>query len=148
MFQNYDITPNNYIPNNMCDRITPPSPVQPLVAYNAAGEAIGFTWHYGDVITLTFTTNIEIIREEDNFYEDASTYLQGKQMRLFIYDFRYEIIYDETKDAAEELSFIIDSGISPLFVEGAYRFQLVLIDEKNKTQQTLLGGDDCIFYVK
>lgn len=148
MFQNYDITPDNYVPNNRCDKLTPPTPRQPLVAYNAAGEAVGFTWYYGDVITLTFNTDVTVEYDTEDLYEDAKTYLQGKKMRFFVYDFRYEILYDETKDASEEVSFVIDETISPLFVKGAYRFQLILIDDINKTQQTLLGGDDCVFYVK
>ena len=148
MFTNYNLIPENYIPNNLHeDNRIPPKPRYPLVAYNSQGEAVGFTWNYGDTIYLEFTTtgNVEF---DEGVVEDAETYLQGKKFQLQVYDFRYNVVAHCECEAAATVRILSDSFYPCTLVPGVYKLKLDVIDDVANTQYTLLDNDDCIIYIK
>ena len=152
MFENYRLTPKTYIPNNICcnERI-PVDPKYPLVAYNNQGEAIGYTWNYGDSVYLEFETTGNVVYDDDTsngFTEDASVYLQGKKFQLYLYDFRYNVVAQCTCNAAPIVRILSDSFYPCSLVKGVYHMKLTLIDENDNILTTLLDGEDGIIYIK
>lgn len=148
MFTSYKLTPEEYIPNNIhATGVTPPEPRYPLVAYNAMGEPIGYTWNYGDSIYLEFNTTGHVVYDEE-FIEDAETYLTGKRFQLVVYNFRYDVVAHCECDAAARVRILSDSFYPCTLVPGVYKFKLNLIDENAKILYTLMDGDDCILYIK
>ena len=148
MFTNYNLTPESYIPNNLHeDNRIPPKPRYPLVAYNKLGEAIGFTWNYGDTVYLEFTTtgNVEF---DEGVVEDAETYLTGKKFELQLYDFRYNVVAYCDCDAGAQVKILSDSFYPHSLVPGTYHLKLEVVDKGADTRFTLLDNDDCIIYIK
>ena len=150
MFENYDVlTPNDYIPNNLhYDNTTPVEPTYPLVAYNSQGIAVGYTWNYGDVVYLEFTTTGNVVYSNLGFTEDAETYLKGKKFKLVVYNSRCESVAQCECDAKPVVKILSDSMYPSTLVKGVYHLKLTLMDEDNNTLTTLLGWDDCIIYIK
>lgn len=159
MFENYRLTPDDYIPSNLhYDNRVPTKPKYPLVAYNIKDEPIGYTWNYGDSICLEFTTTGNVVYDNQDvlpgtsikggFMEDAETYLQGKIFRLEFYDFRYNVVACCSFDAAPFVRVLSESFQSIALVKGVYHLKLTLLDNKEKQLATLLSGDDCIIYIK
>ena len=148
MFTSYKLTPEDYIPNNLhYTNIVPPEPKYPLVAYNAMGEPVGYTWNYGDSIYLEFNTTGNVVYDEE-FVEDAETYLAGKKFQLVIYNFRYDVVAHCECDAAASVRILSDSFYPCTLVPGVYKLKLNLIDKDAKVLCTLMDGDDCILYIK
>lgn len=151
MFTNYDLTPENYIPNNVIyDKIVPNTPKYPLVAYNVKDEAIGYTWNYGDSIYLEFTTTGNVVYDDapNDFTEDASTYLEGKKFQLLIYNFRYDVVAQAECPAAPVVRILSDSFCPYSLVKGVYHLKFTLVDENNNVLATLIDGNDGIIFIK
>lgn len=151
MFENYDYIPGTFIPCNPCPpKIDFTTLKKPLTYYNAKDEFLGYAWNYGDSIVLEFTTTGEVQYNEDEVWEDAATYLEGKKIHLDIFDFRYEVVFDATADASTVVTFLIDETSSKRLVKGVYTFRLTLIDEEAGTKYTLMpqGDDKCSLYIK
>ena len=147
MFNNYKNIPNDYIPNNIKPpEYYHPAPKYPLEEYNAKGELIGYSWHYGDTVVLEFCTSGEVIY--DNYYEDAETYLKGKTFRLDLFDFRYENVYSDKLSAETTVKFHIDAQTSDRLFRGVYRCTLTLIDDKTNLEYTLVDKDSCVFMIE
>lgn len=156
MFTNYNLTPKDYIPNNlhMDDRI-PPKPKYPLIAYNSFDEPVGFTWNYGDTVWLEFTTTGNVTYEdgeidgvEAGHTEDAEMYLNGKKFKVLVYDFRYNVVAWCECDAAPNVKVLSDSFYPCSLVPGVYHLKLTLVDESNNSLITLIDNNDCILYIK
>ena len=151
MFENYDYIPGTLIPCNPCPpKVDFTNIKKPLAYYNAKDEFLGYAWNYGDSIILEFTTTGDVQYNEDEVWEDASTYLVGKKMHLDVFDFRYEVVFDATVDAGTVVKFLIDENSSKRLVKGVYTFRLTLIDEEANTKYTLMpqGDDKCSLYIK
>ena len=146
MFTNYENIPASYIPCNLKESIACKEPyINPMEEYNAKGEFIGYSWMYGDNVVLEFCTSGEVIF--DGYYEDAETYLNGKQLLLQLFDFRYENIYSDQINASTSAKFYIDYEQSKQLVKGVYTCKLILIDNENNIRYTLINNDDCVFMV-
>lgn len=160
MFENYRLTPDDYIPNNLhYDNKVPPKPKYPLIAYNKFDEPIGYTWNYGDSIYLEFETTGNVVYDgndvlaraaiSDGFVEDAETYLAGKKFKLELYDFRYNVVAYCECNAAPTVRMLSDSFYPIPLAKGVYHFKLTLIDEKNNILITLIDdNDNNIIYIK
>lgn len=151
MFENYDYIPGTFIPCNPCPPKVDFTQVRkPLAYYNVKDEFLGYAWNYGNSIVLEFNTTGDVQYNEEGTWEDAETYLNGKKMHLDILDFRYEVVYDATVDAATTVKFLIDENSSKRLVKGVYSFRLTLIDEEANTKYTLMpqGDDKCSLYIK
>ncbi len=148
MFDNYKYIPSDYSPKNTNNKITPCKPKIPMVEYDALDNFIGFSWRYGDSVSLQFTTTGDVSYEEDGqeYYEDAETYLSGKTVQLIIYDFRYDVVYNKEEDASTLIEFTIDKKDSDKFVKGNYTCELILKDDES--EYTLFDNSDCKFIVK
>lgn len=172
MFQNYKLTPENYIPHNIhYDKVQPAEPKYPLVAYNKLGDPVGYTWNYGDSIYLEFTTTGNVIYDAEDtpanmgFTEDAETYLStpilnrdtnsdnyleetNKIFQVLIYDFRYNVVAQCELPAAAKVRVLSDSFYLSSLVKGVYKLQLNLIDKNAGVHYTLIDGDECTLYIK
>lgn len=149
MFENYELIPQNYIPNNINSDVYKETSVKyPLVAYNAQGDVIGFTWNYEDTVYLEFTTTGNVVYDDMGFTEDCETYLKGKKFKAILYNNRYEVCAQCICDAAPVVKILSDSFFPSTVVPGVYRLKLTLIDENNDTLTTLISGDDGIIYIK
>lgn len=149
MFDSYNLTPTNYIPDNTTEsNISTPPPKLPYVAYNAQGNAIGYTWNYGDSIYLEFKITGNVVYDELGYYEDADMYLQGKKFRLAVYDSRFnEVAYCEG-DASTDIKILSDSFYPSSLVKGVYTLRLTLIDEDNNILTTLFDENNGILYIR
>ena len=162
-FMNYELTPTDYIPNNTTqENKVYQSPKLPHIAYNFAGNPIGYTWNYGDSIILEFKTSGNVVYENqdvlssasdkyDGFTEDAETYLEGKKFQLLMYDSRYNLVAHCEADAAPTVRILSDNFYPSTVVPGVYRLKLILKDETNKDstlRYTLLNGDEFLIYIK
>lgn len=147
MFTNYNNIPASYVPCNLnAQPFCTEHYVKPLEEYNAKGELIGYSWHYGDTVVLEFCTSGEVIY--DNYYEDAETYLKGKTFRLDLFDFRYENVYSDKLSAEITVKFHIDAQTSNKLFRGVYRCMLTLIDDKTNLEYTLIDKDSCVFMIE
>lgn len=145
MFETYHNIPTSYMP-----KVNPIGTSKykcPLEEYNIRGELIGYSWKHGDSIVLEFTTEGDITYTDLEFYEDAETYLKGKQMHLLIYNFRHECVYRDLQDASTIVKFYINANSSEQLVEGVYTCQLLLIDNLENVQ-TLVSPDDYKLIIK
>lgn len=162
-FINYELTPTDYVPNNTTQTSNVvQKPKLPYVAYNFAGEPIGYTWNYGDSIILEFKTTGNVIYENqdvlsyaadkyDGFVEDAETYLKGKKFQALMYDSRYNLVAHCEADAAPVVRILSDNFYPATVVPGTYRLKLILIDKidtETTLRYTLLDGDECLIYIK
>lgn len=148
MFDNYQITPENYTPTNSTETITPNTPKFPLVAYNKAGDVIGYTWNYGDSIILEFNTSGNVVYDDLEFTEDADTYLHGKKFKIQLFNTRCEEVAHCECDASTTVRILSDSFYPSSVVKGTYHLKLTLVDENENVLTTLIGWDDGIIYIK
>lgn len=149
IFTNYDLTPENYVPNNLHDTCKPyMRPKLPLVAYNALNEPAGYTWNYGDTVYLEFNTTGNVVYEDQDskptgFSESAADYLKGKKFQVLVYNFRYNLVAQCETEAAETVRVLSDSFYPSSLVPGTYTLQLNLIDEESRTHLRLF--EDMIY---
>lgn len=146
MFDNYENVPGSYIPCNRKPDIRPCIPTKPLEIYNAKNEFIGYGWDYGDSIILEFITTGEVTFTDATEYMDADEYLKGKTFNFKIYNFRYEVVFDATVDAATDIKIEINKENSEKLVKGTYTFKLILIGQD--TEYSLMDSETCILYIK
>ena len=155
-FINYEMTPKNYVPNNLQQNSKiPPKPKIPLDCYNFKGEPIGITWNYGDSIILEFSTTGNVTYEwgekygvEAGFTEDAETYLQGKKFQALLFDSRYNLVAQCETEAAPIVKILSDNFYPDSVVPGTYRLKFTLVDETSNTRYTLINADDLVIYIK
>ena len=148
MFENYNNISTSYTPCNInvpssgCEKFT-----RPLEEYDARDRLVGYSWRLGDSVVLEFITEGDVTIEDEQVYEDAETYLDGKSMRFTMYDFRYQAVYTCVQPAEVITKFIIDKNTSSRIVKGTYRCSLVLVDADG-TDTTLVRPEDYILTIK
>lgn len=158
MFDAYKLVPDSYVPNNLhYVSDVPPIPKKPLVAYNKAGEPVGFTWNRTDTICLEFNTTGNVVYEEGDIpgiepglTEDAETYFthSAKTLQLYIYDFRYNVVAFAEAPAHAKTAFITTDILKTELVPGIYKLQLNLVDKNTNIQYSLIKGDDCQIFIR
>ena len=150
IFPTYEYIPTSYAPNNLVEEaLDLRIKKKPLEVYDRQGNVVGYSWYYGDAIVLEFTTTGNVILDDD-YYQDAVTYLKDKKLRLQFLDFRYNIVYDFIQPASAVAKFFITNTASKDFVRGTYRCKLTLVDdhdEEHVVNCTLIDVDDFTFSV-
>lgn len=148
MFENYTNIPRCYTPNNIIETpIEHPVFKYPLMEYDLKGNLIGFSWHYYDTIILEFLTCGNVYYDE-GVAEDAETYLKGKLFSLKIYNFRYELIFEDLIPASNVVKYVLSEKLRKMLIPNTYSMSVTLIDEENDVQQTLLDGNVLKIFVK
>lgn len=153
LFTNYDNTPSNFVASNSNTyKLNNNIPKKPLAEYNAKGELIGYSWNYGDEVTLEFTTN-GVVTSDDNTtplsYNLPYGYFTGKKMKLQIFDANYNEVYTKTKTALQQVYFNItkDFYTKKLF-RGIYRLKLTLLDTTNNTNTVLFDLENGTIFIR
>lgn len=146
MFYNYDTANPNYIPNNTCHpRPCPPPPAPylvhaPTMLRDTWGRFIGFSWYYGQSVTVELGFNPEAVF----IYNDGTSgtfleYLEDKTIEFTIYNFRMEemaknIIPPNTDML--RLYIDIDAKLSSKLLKGIYYVRI-----------SAYNDDDCLVMV-
>lgn len=101
-----------------------------------------------------------------NYYITAEEYLKDKYIRIQLFDFRHNPIYNSqnidkfpsertlmdgtlvTTKASSQIIFNIDSTLSSQLGRGTYYLSLILYDENENYVDTLISQDECTLFVK
>ena len=151
MFQNYQSL-DNYTPqNNIPPKLGDIDAKIPMGDYNAHGELVGYNWKCGDSIVLEWeiTGSVEYTDElAGPVILSPAEYLDGKTIVIRLYNFRQEVIYEDSTDAGETVKFFIDENISKEILPGIYYISLSIVDEDSQTYYTLFDIGDCTLRVR
>lgn len=143
---------------------------KPLEEYNAKNELIGYSWYYGDEIVLEFETTGTVDYATDiydssynpsddssdehsvrnvfgDFYEDVEDYLSKGILKLELYDFRREKVFEQCLPGSSDVKFLITAKSSERLFKGVYRCKLTFIGEQCAIQ-TLINPEDYIIMIK
>lgn len=134
---------------------------KPLEEYNAKGEMIGYSWYYGDEIVLEFETTGTVDYATNtydssddsfestfgDFYEDVETYLSKGVLKLELFDFRREKVFEQTLPGSSDVKFLLTEKSSERLFRGVYRCKLTFIGEQCAVQ-TLINPEDYIIMIK
>ena len=154
MFENYQNINTQYTPNNYQDNfgesdlnnsIQTVSPNKPYEIKDKRGNLTGYFWYYGDSVNLSF----DIIGEftDENGYVSVEDVVNGCKVMLTVYDFRYNIVHQEAKDAQTTIDFLINAEVSKKLVRGKYTVSLVIANDVGYSE-TLFSTDTCTFEVR
>ena len=156
MFENYQNLDTRYVPNNRdmyrCptnEHIQTPLSNKPYEMLNDLGELVGYFWYYGNSVVLSFDIVGEYTSEQSNTYVDVLDVISNCSVTLTMYDFRHNIVYQESKSNLDSSSvdFIIDATKSSKLLKGKYTIQLVLSNDMGYSE-TLFSVNDCILEVR
>lgn len=115
IFDSYDNLSNEYIPSNMNKPPKPPKanpyfdpaiPKLPYCDYNAEGDIVGYWWPYGNTVNLEFDLEGCLTVEGSQQFVSIRNFLQNKQLKVDIYNFRHEIIDTMLFDGNQFQSYI------------------------------------------
>lgn len=132
---------------------------KPLEQYNAMNQLVGYTWYYGDEIVLEFETTGTVdyatdtyddssdIDDSGDFYEDVETYLSKGILKLEIFDFRREKVFEQVLPGSSDVKFLLTKKSSERLFKGIYRCKLTFIGE-DCAVQTLITPEDYIITIK
>lgn len=132
---------------------------KPLEEYNAKNELIGYSWYYGDEIVLEFETTGTVdyatdtysdsssVDDSGEFYEDVDTYLSSGILKLELFDFRREKVFEQILPGAADVKFLITEESSERLFKGVYRCKLTFIGDKY-AKQTLVNPEDYIIMIR
>lgn len=151
IFDNYNNIPESYIPNNMTSMQSTRSIYKlPYEEYNVKNELIGYSWRYGDSVALNFCIEGDVIDSEHNISFDAETYLkQGNKQLLFkLYNFRYEVVYEQTLVPEIEVEILLPHDGSIKLKDNIYFGQLQLKDIDNNINHTLIDTNELKIFIK
>lgn len=81
-------------------------------------------------------------------YFSAEDYLQGKQLRVRLYDFRYEVIYEEIFDGNITVNLNINNELSQKLVKGNYYCTITAIDAAQCINLPIIKDKECLLVVK
>lgn len=147
LFTNYENLSTSYTPYNLTKFVPDFERTSlPLEEYNAKGELIGYSWHYGDSIVLEFNTSGKVTYDNQT-YMSASTFLQGKEMLLQMFNFRGECVYCQKIDASTTVKYLLDSKNFGHVPKGVYRCNLTLLGDDDFAY-VLVNKEDYIFMIQ
>ena len=146
---------SNYIDNNNQNIETTYTPPQfnlirsnkPYISYDEYGIQDGYFWYYGDIINLEFTIEGNVTDEENSTYQTADDFLQGKQIVVTLYNFRFEVVDEKVFDGNTTITYEINKELSDKLIPGVYYATLKVIQD-TATIYTLFGPNDCVLTVK
>lgn len=150
MFKNYENIPENYVPNNQNTYMNDNRlPRKPMEVYNANNELIGYSWVYGDGVTLEFTITGNIKNRGDTEYVEAKDFLVGKGVTFEIYNSRHLIIFTKTLECESNVIKITLSEKESLSIpRDIYTCKLYLSQMAHNERITLFNEDNGYLYVK
>ena len=154
MFENYQNINTQYVPNNYqnsygynsCnDSMQTSTPNKPYEIKDQRGNITGYFWYQGDSVNLSF----DIVGEftDDDNYIDVENVIVGCKVTLTIFDFRYNIVHQESKQAMKTVEFPIGNDISCKMPRGKYTISLVISNDTGYSE-TLFNTDTCTFEVR
>ena len=134
----------------------------PYEDYDKEGNLVGYFWHYGDTIELDIEITGNIVAESDDSSDEDSyitipEYLRGKNVRVVIYNFRYEPLLEKeaeqiiipdgtestTKDAKSLVRIIIDEETSKKLLRGTYYLVATVVKENESIYIPIIEGKNC-----
>ena len=161
MFESYDATNPNDMPNNMYPPLPPPPPIpvyyvkQPYILYNQFGDFIGFSWYYGDAVTLEFSYDPDMIFiTPDGSQTTFGEYLVDKTIQVRILNWRLQevltnVIAAESESKAMKID--ITPSDSAKIVRGLYYLEIKVQSEDDTTNDAdsliVLSPDDALLQV-
>lgn len=122
----------------------------PYEEYDEYGRVVGYFWHYGDTIELDFEISGEVIDGEE--YITAEEYLQDKNVRVSIYNFRYDsilereipvVIGETTLDGSVTVKLIIDEETSKKILRGTYYITVTIFKDNEAMYLPIIKGKNC-----
>ena len=102
----------------------------------------------GNIYTWTDVTGVENPVGSKSVYIDAEDYLKDKTLYFKLYNFRGEMVYEETQEASTSCIINIGEELSKKLVRGNYTANLTLFDNYTGDYETLFSDSDGIFLVK
>lgn len=120
---------------------------KPFEDYNAHGELIGYWWYEGDLVSLEFNIEGEVIVADSNEYVTAEDFVKGKTLTLKLLNFRREEIYSVDYEGNTTITFDINDEIAKMLKKGIYYCSLDLWDGVNFNRK-IYSPEDCTFTIK
>ena len=106
---------------------------------------------YPDTDTYTWVQDQEFtypLNGGRTIYVTPSDYLQGKKMKVNIYNFRRELFYSRIMDAKERFSINIDQETSKMFTKGTYYLTLQVFDDSALLYLQVIKDKECTLTVR
>ena len=159
MFSGYENLDDQYIPNNLrpcpivpptcepCPSLKPCKPNLPYEEYNMQGELVGYWWYQGDTVNLEFNISGEVVVEGSQTYITAEDFLQDKQITVKLYNFRREIIAQQTYPGNTTITFSIDDKLAKELVQGVY-YTTLEVWSWDVFNKTLIKQEQCTLTIK
>ena len=172
IFSNYQNIPVDYIPDNMTEHLKLKEKSMKLVSclvnkpyemINIKNELIGYSWNYGDTLSLHFqligdfdiTSNNPIyFIGDDNLPENqekeiisAEEFIQGSTVDILIKNFRNEIVTNISHaEPSTDIKLDITKDFYDKLYRGIYYVNIRVIKGKNIT--TIFDNQDCVLMIK
>ena len=156
MFENFQNIPTSYTPNNYQQNYSQQEDTnissinnnKPYEMRDIKGDLIGYFWYYGNSIDLVF--DIEGEYTTPTSYIDVADYLQNCTLIATIFDFKWNIMYQEILSPKDNTAILsLNSEKSSKLIKGKYTIQLVATHPTGYNE-TLFAADpkNCILEVK
>lgn len=172
IFKNYQNIPVDYIPDNMTRYIKTKKSSQKLVSclvnkpyemINIKDELIGYSWNYGDNLSLHFqlignfdiSNNIPIYyigdeKELPNTEQtliSAQDFIQGSTVNILIKNFRNETVLNISHaEPSTDIKLDINKDLYDKIFPGIYYVNIRILKGKDVT--TIFDNDDCLLMIK
>lgn len=172
IFSNYQNISVDYIPDNMTKYIETKQPSQKLVStlvnkpyeiINIKNELIGYSWNYGDNLTLHFQLigdfdvsgnnpiyyigNSDNIPNPDKTLISAQDFIQGATVNILIKNFRNETILNiSDAEPSTDIKLDINKALYDKIFPGIYYVNIRILKGKDIT--TIFDNQDCLLMIK
>lgn len=147
MFDNYQDIDPGYIPQNTEDQeviypetINLTGETTPIILTDKIGNQTVYRCYITDPIGFDITGKIY---EDDGTEEDLSTYLQGKKLKLSLFNLWGDLVASKVADASTKTTIP-----TPAIFAGVYTGILELLDTNNVVLTKLFGMTDATFAVE
>lgn len=150
MFQNYNNLPTSYIPNNQdCYMNDNRLPHKPMGVYDSMNRLIGYSWVYGDGITLEFTVQGTVSDDITLKYTWASDFLTGKTVVFNLFNNRHDIVMSkQILCTSNVITITIQAEESTYIPRDVYTCELYVEETSQNERITLFNESNGSLYVK
>lgn len=146
MFDHYQNLSPEYVPNNRVDKEYKPREPKsmrgrntPYIDVNLVNEQDVYKCYITDPIGFNISGNVY---EDSGTEVDLATYLNGKKLKLSLFNFWGDLVASKVFDAAENAF-----TIAPAIFAGVYRGIVELLDVNNVVLAKLFGMNDALFAI-
>lgn len=147
MFDNYQNISPDYIPQNTVDEeVVYPETINlvgettPIILTDKIGNQTVYRCYITDPIGFNITGNVY---EDDGTEDDLATYLQGKKLKLSLFNLWGDMVASKVTDAGVKATLP-----TPAIFAGVYTGVLELLDNNNVVLTKLFGMTDATFAVE